>query len=253
MITAVVPNVVKTSFFSRNQNLVYHYTGLYRNVFGIRSAPQKVTYGSPSRPQERTMTTKPTLTGPKENASDLPRPRRRSPGLEADVHLSLQACKFEPTIKVALHLRWLTTEKFLLYSFFDTFSRHNWPIDHGAKGYHRATFRFCCSVWGCCMVTKLQTLQKLQNGAARIVTKSSFDTPSIGLIQSLNWPTVSDIFRSETATTVFKSLNGLAPEYLSSLFEKKSTRNVREPRNTETDLSIPLRKTNNGQRAISFC
>ena len=101
-------------------------------------------------------------------------------------------------------------------------------------------------------MTKLQTLQTLQNRAARIVTKSGFDTPSIGLIQSLNWPTVSDIIRSETATTVYKSLNGLVPEYLSSLFEKKSTRNVRELRNTETDLSIPLRKTNNGQRAISF-
>ena len=99
-------------------------------------------------------------------------------------------------------------------------------------------------------MTKLQALQKLQNRAARIVTKSSFDTPCTGLIQSLNWPTVSDIIRGETATTVYKSLNGLAPEYLSRLFEKKSTRNVRELRNTETDLSIPLRKTNNGQRAI---
>ena len=72
-------------------------------------------------------------------------------------------------------------------------------------------FRFCCSVWGCCGVTKLQTLQKLQNRAARIVTKSNFDTPSIGLIQSLKWPTVSDIIRGETATTVYKSLNGLVP------------------------------------------
>ena len=101
-------------------------------------------------------------------------------------------------------------------------------------------------------MTKLQTLQKLQNRAARIVTKSNFDTPSIGLIESLNWPTVSDFIRGETATTVYKTLNGLVPEYLSSLFEKRSTRNVRELRNTETDLSIPLRKTNNGQRAISF-
>ena len=80
----------------------------------------------------------------------------------------------------------------------------------------------------------------------------TLDPPSIGLIQSLNWPTVSDIIRGETATTVYKSLNGLVPEYLSSLFEKKSTRNVRELRNTETDLSITLRKTNNGQRVISF-
>ena len=69
-------------------------------------------------------------------------------------------------------------------------------------------------------MTKLHTFQKLQNRAARIVTKSRFDTPAIGLIQSLNWPTVSDIIRRETATTVYKSLNGLFPEYLSSLFEK---------------------------------
>ena len=47
-------------------------------------------------------------------------------------------------------------------------------------------FWLCSSVWGCCGVTKLQTLQKLQNRVARIVTKSHFDVPSIGLIQSLN-------------------------------------------------------------------
>ena len=99
-------------------------------------------------------------------------------------------------------------------------------------------------------MTKLQTLQKLQNRAARIVTKNSFDTPVlIGLIQSLNCLTVSDIIKSETTTTVFKSLNGLVLEYLSSLFEKTSTRNVRELRNTETDFSIPLRRSN-GQRAL---
>ena len=120
------------------------------------------------------------------------------------------------------------------------------------RGIVEPHFRYCCSVWGCCGVTKLQTLQKLQNRAARIVTKSRFDTPAMALIHNLNWPTVSDIVRSETATTMYKSLNGLVPEYLSDLFVKNSTRNVRKLRNTETDLSLPLRKTNNGQKAISF-
>ena len=72
------------------------------------------------------------------------------------------------------------------------------------------------------------------------------------LRHNLNWPTISEIFRSETATNMYKSLNGLVPEYLSNLFVKNSTRNVRELRNTETDLSLPLRKTKNGQKAISF-
>ena len=90
-------------------------------------------------------------------------------------------------------------------------------------------------------MTKLLTLQKLQNRAARIVTKSKFDTPAMELIHNLNWPTVSDIIRSETATTMYKSLNGLVPEYLSNLFVKNSTRNVREltgcPRKNATDLN----------------
>ena len=102
-------------------------------------------------------------------------------------------------------------------------------------------FRFYCSVWGFYGVTKLQTLQKLQNRAVRIVTKSSFDTP---------WPTVSDIIKSETATTMYKSLNGLVPEYVSSLFEKRLTQNARELRNTETDLSIPLLESNKEQECL---
>ena len=72
------------------------------------------------------------------------------------------------------------------------------------------------------------------------------------LIHSFNWPTVDHIIRSETATTMYKSLNGLVLDYLSNLLEKSSTRNVRKLRNTDTDLLLPLRKTNNGQRAISF-
>ena len=97
-----------------------------------------------------------------------------------------------------------------------------------------------------------KSLQKLLNRAARIVTKSKFDTRAMELIHNLTWPAVSDIIRSETATTMYTSLNGLVPEYLSNLFVKNSDRNVRELRNTETDLSLPLRKTKNWQNAISF-
>ena len=110
------------------------------------------------------------------------------------------------------------------------------------RGIVEPHFRYCSSVWGCCGATNLLTLQKLQNRAARIVTKSKFDTPAMELIHNLNWPTVSDIIRSETATTTYKSLNGLVPEYLSDLFVKNSTRNIRELRNTEPDRSLPLPK-----------
>ena len=98
----------------------------------------------------------------------------------------------------------------------------------------------------------MQSLQKSQNREARIVVKNSFDAPAMPIIRSLNWPTVDDIIRSDIATTMYKSLNGLVPEYLSNLFGKKLTRDVRKLRNTDTDLLLPLRKTNNGQRATPF-
>ena len=65
-------------------------------------------------------------------------------------------------------------------------------------------------------------LQKLQNRAARIVTNSSFDAPAANLIKELKWPTVQDMIKQEMAAIVFKSINGLAPTYLSTLFTKNS-------------------------------
>ena len=41
-------------------------------------------------------------------------------------------------------------------------------------------------------MTKLQSLLKLQNRAARIVVKSSFDAPAMPIIRNLNWRTVDD-------------------------------------------------------------
>ena len=49
-----------------------------------------------------------------------------------------------------------------------------------------------------------------------------------------------------------KSTNNLVPEYLSDLFVKNSALNTMRLRNTEADLRVPLFKTANGQKSISF-
>ena len=51
---------------------------------------------------------------------------------------------------------------------------------------------------------------------------------------------------------MYKSLNGLVNECLSGSFIKNSTRNFRELGNAETDLSLPLRRAEDGQAAKLF-
>ena len=65
-------------------------------------------------------------------------------------------------------------------------------------------------------------LQKLQNKAARIVTNSPFDASAAPLLQRLGWPSVQKLIYKETGSMVNKSLNSLAPQYLSDLFVRLS-------------------------------
>ena len=113
-------------------------------------------------------------------------------------------------------------------------------------------FRYCCSIWGCCGSSEINRLQKLQNRAARIVTNSSFDTPSRPLIERLGWRTIEQLISNESKTMVFKSLNELAPQYLGSLFKRNSQCSTRHLRNTETDLRVPKKTSANGQKCFSF-
>ena len=112
--------------------------------------------------------------------------------------------------------------------------------------------RYCCSVWGCAGLSNLNQLQKLQNRAARLITNSSFDAPSLPLIQGLGWKSIKDIIETDTKLMVFKSLNGLAPQYLSDLFTKNLQIAPYNLRNTVTDLRLPKKTTMGGQKAFSY-
>ena len=113
-------------------------------------------------------------------------------------------------------------------------------------------FQYCCSVWGCCNSTDILQLQRLQNRAARIVTNSQFDAPSKPLIQSLGWKTIQELINRQVNLTVFKCLNSIAPKYLCDIFTKDTVNATRSLRNTNTDLSLPLRRSANGQKCFSF-
>ena len=83
-------------------------------------------------------------------------------------------------------------------------------------------FDYCNVVWGSCGIKLADKLQKLQNRAARALTFSSYDADASQLFQNLNWKNLSTQRDIQKALMVFKSLNGLAPEYLSSKFIVRS-------------------------------
>ena len=51
---------------------------------------------------------------------------------------------------------------------------------------------------------------------------------------------------------VYKSLNGLAPQYMRNLFTRNSNCNSRSLRNTATDLRLPKKTSANGQKCFLF-
>ena len=56
----------------------------------------------------------------------------------------------------------------------------------------------------------------------------------------------------EGVSMVYKSLNSLAPRYLSDLFVKLSGVHPSELRNSKTDLAIPMLRTGNGQKSFAY-
>ena len=88
--------------------------------------------------------------------------------------------------------------------------------------------------------------------AARIITNSSYDAPSLPLIRSLGWETIDDLINQEIKTTTFKSVNKLAPQYLIDLFIRNSNSSSHNLRNTDSYVQIPNKKTPNGQKCFSY-
>ena len=67
-----------------------------------------------------------------------------------------------------------------------------------------------------------EKLQKLQNRAIRVITKSSYDTSSRFLLNSLGWDDLSVRRAKQKANLMYKCINNLAPAYLCNLFAPRT-------------------------------
>ena len=104
---------------------------------------------------------------------------------------------------------------------------------------------------GNCAKTLSDKLQRLQNRAVRVLTHSSYDADANQLFKELGWDNLETRRQKLKAEMVYKSLNGLAPNYLSSKFIQRSdvitSYNLRD---SDNKLAIPLPRTNHYKNSL---
>ena len=104
---------------------------------------------------------------------------------------------------------------------------------------------FVLPLWDNCTKFSADKLQQLQNRVARILTFSSYDINADLLIKRLGWRKLDSQRKIQKAVVVYKSLNGLAPDYLQPFFNNRSSVTNHTLRDTEGKLKLFLRPHTN--------
>ena len=110
-------------------------------------------------------------------------------------------------------------------------------------------FDYCCPVWGGLSNELADKLQKLQNRAIRVITKSDYYSSADALRGKLGWDDLCTRRKKQKLKLMFKTLNDQSPEYLKDLFKPFST--DYGLRNCDNKLVLPQPRTDFLKR--SFC
>jgi hypothetical protein len=79
-------------------------------------------------------------------------------------------------------------------------------------------FSYCAPVWDGIGSKLSDKLQKLQNRAARVITRSSYDASSSSVLEELRWNNLYTNRKMQKSILMYKVTNNLTPMYLQDLF-----------------------------------
>ena len=83
-------------------------------------------------------------------------------------------------------------------------------------------FDYCDVVWSDCSKIRAEKLQKLQNRAARIITRADYSIRSSAVLNSLEWSNLEEREKRHLLITMFKVFNSNCPTYLQEYFHRTS-------------------------------
>ena len=115
-------------------------------------------------------------------------------------------------------------------------------------------FDYCNTVWGNCCKKYQIILQRLQNRCARIVTGNyDFTVHSSSLLRILGWQSLETRRSIHLSSLMFKCINGMAPQYLSTKFHFAHEVHNRNTRNSVMkNLYVPRPKTETFKQSLAY-
>ena len=112
---------------------------------------------------------------------------------------------------------------------------------------------YCNSIWGNCSDELLEKLIKFQKRAARLILDKDLSTPSSELFQELSWMRFDEMVKYKKCIIMYKSLNNLAPAYMSKKFTYSYDIHNLELRSaTNQCLYIPKPKLEIYRKSLSY-
>ena len=110
-------------------------------------------------------------------------------------------------------------------------------------------------LWENCGIGLKDRLQKYQNRAARVITRSTHDIRWSDLLEKLNWKSPEKRRKYLKFIFIYKILNGHTAPKLKDAFcpiNERDLSNLYNLRNRETDLAPPMPKKEFGKRCFSY-
>ena len=95
-----------------------------------------------------------------------------------------------------------------------------------AEGLIMSKLSYLIPLWAGCESYLLLALQRIQNKAARVVTRTSLSTA--GHLAQCGWLSVRQLACYQSCVLVFKVLEHKSPQYLYNMFKSEYTRDTRQ-------------------------
>lgn len=102
---------------------------------------------------------------------------------------------------------------------------------------------YSCVVWDGCSALDCNSLQKIQNEAARIVTGLTRSVSLVNLYRECGWVTLAERRRQQKLTFMYKSVNGLVPTYISDLIPPSVRELNTYALRNQNDITVPFCRT----------